>query len=421
VTTDAPGNGLRGLLEAAEAASPLEAVEAVTGQLGRALDAARVSFLIADISGRSLVRLSIAGREHRIAQTVGHDGSLRRSGFEAAEVLAVDDGPLGRTLREQSVSCTHRDDGWQVLAPVTERGEALGLLELLLPNEPDEQALATARWSAHVLAFVVIANRRHTDLFEWAQRGAPPTLSAEIQRRLLPAAYTCEAAAFTLAGWLEPAGSVAGDTFDYSLARDTLHLTMTDAMGHGVESALTATLCVGSLRNSRRQGLDIVHAAGRANTDLVEHVGQGDAFVTGLLASIDLGTGVLSTVNAGHVPPLLARGDRVETLQLPPDLPLGMLPGSGYRATQVQLQPGDRLLLVTDGMLERHAADLDLVSHILRTRRDHPREAVRYLADAVVAVAGPVLPDDATLLILDWHGGHDTPRDSHAGADVRPT
>jgi hypothetical protein len=421
VTADASGSRLRGLLEAAEAASPVEAVEAVTGELGRALGAARISFLIADLSGRSLVRLTVESGEHRVAQTASDSGSVRRSGQEAAQVLVVGDGPMERTLREQTLSCTRRDAGWQVLAPVTERGEALGLLELMLPDEPDEQVLETVGWSAHALAFVVIANRRHTDLFEWAQRRTPPTLSAEIQRRLLPAAYTCEAAAFTLAGWLEPAGSVAGDTFDYSLGRDTLHLTITDAMGHGVDSALIATLCVGSLRNSRRQGLDITHAASRANDDIAEHVGEGEAFATGLLASLHLRNGVLTAVNAGHVLPLLARSDQVKLLPLPVDLPLGLLPGSSYRSTDVQLRPGDRLLLVTDGMLERNAASLDLLSHILTTRRDHPREAVRYLADAVVAVAGPVLPDDATLLILDWHGGHQNPRDSHAGADARPT
>ena len=292
----------------------------------------------------------------------------------------------------------------------------------MLPDEPDEHVLRTVRWSAHVLAFVVIANRRHTDLFEWAQRRTPPTLSAEIQRRLLPAAYTCEAAAFTLAGWLEPAGSVAGDTFDYSLGRDTLHLSITDAMGHGVASALTATLCVGSLRNSRRQGLDLVQAATRANDDIAEHVGEvGEAFATGLLARLDLGDGLLTAVNAGHVLPLLARDGQVEVIRLPADVPLGMLPGTRYRSTDVQLRPGDRLLLVTDGMLERNAADLDLRAQILDTRRAHPREAVRYLADAVVSVAGPVLPDDATLLILDWHGGHASPRNSHAGANARVT
>jgi hypothetical protein len=421
VTADASGSRLRELLEAAEAASPVDAVEAVTGELSKALGAARISFLIADLSGRSLVRLTVESGEHRAAQTASESGPVRRSGHEAAQVLVLDDdGPMQRTLREQTVSCTRRDAGWEVLAPVTERGEALGLLELMLPDEPDEHVLETVRWSAHALAFVVIANRRHTDLFEWAQRRTPPTLSAEIQRRLLPAAYTCEAAAFTLAGWLEPAGSVAGDTFDYSLGRDTLHLTITDAMGHGVDSALIATLCVGSLRNSRRQGLDITHAASRANNDIAQHVGPGEAFATGLLASLHLRSGVLTAVNAGHVLPLLARSDQVKPLPLPADLPLGLLHGSRYRSTDMQLRPGDRLLLVTDGLLERNAANLDLLSHILTTRRDHPREAVRYLADAVVAVAGPVLPDDATLLILDWHGGHQNPRDSHAGADARP-
>jgi hypothetical protein len=424
VTADAYGSRLRGLLEAAEAASPVDAVEAVTGELGRTLGAARISFLIADLSGRSLVRLTVEPGEHPIVATGSESGSVRRSGREAAQVLAFassTDGAMERVLREQTLSCTRRDAGWQVLAPVTERGEVLGLLELLLPDEPDEQVLETVRWSAHALAFVVIANRRHTDLFEWAQRRTPPTLSAEIQRRLLPAAYTCEAAAFTLAGWLEPAGSVAGDTFDYSLGRDTLHLSITDAMGHGVDSALIATLCVGSLRNSRRQGLDITDTAARANDDIARHVGEGEAFATGLLTSLHLHTGVLTAVNAGHVLPLLARSDRVEPLPLTADLPLGMWPDVSYRSMDVQLRPGDRLLLVTDGMLERNAADLDLASHILSTRRDHPREAVRYLADAVVAVAGPVLPDDATLLILDWHGGHQNPRNSHAGADAQLT
>ena len=115
----------------------------------------------------------------------------------------------------------------------------------------------------HVLAFVVIANRRHTDLFEWGQRSTPFTLPAEIQRRLLPAAFTCEAGAFTLSAWLEPAATIGGDTFDYSLARDVLHLSLTDAMGHGVASALTATLCVGSLRNTRRDRRLPARAGGR--------------------------------------------------------------------------------------------------------------------------------------------------------------
>ncbi|WP_433605612.1 hypothetical protein ACQP2P_27800 [Dactylosporangium sp. CA-139114] len=82
---------------------------------------------------------------------------------------------------------------------------------------------------------MVIANRRHTDLFAWGQRTTPCNLSAEIRRRLLPGA-------FTLSGWLEPAAGIGGDTFDYSLARDLPHCIVTDALGHGVAGALTATL-----------------------------------------------------------------------------------------------------------------------------------------------------------------------------------
>jgi Stage II sporulation protein E (SpoIIE) len=69
---------------------------------------------------------------------------------------------------------------------------------------------------------------------------------------------TCEAGSFTLAGWLEPSADIAGDTFGFSLARDILHLSLTDAMGHGVAAALAATLCVGGLRNARNAGASLL-------------------------------------------------------------------------------------------------------------------------------------------------------------------
>ena len=146
---------------------------------------------------------------------------------------------------------------------MTERGEVIGLLELRVPQEPAPGTLIEIARLAHLLAFVVIASRRHTDLYEWGQRSRRSSLSAEIQQRLLPGPRTCEAGAFTLSAWLEPAAEIAGDTFDYSLARDLLHLSMTDAMGHGVGAALTASLCVGGLRGARRQGATLLAAGVR--------------------------------------------------------------------------------------------------------------------------------------------------------------
>jgi serine phosphatase RsbU (regulator of sigma subunit) len=397
------------MLDAAEDASPVEAVEAVTRELGAALGARTVSFLIADLGGRALVRLA----------HVPFDGTgeARRDGDEVATVLPFDGGPAEQALRTQTARVLAGPDDWTVLAPVTERGEVIGLLELVLPEEPGASVLKDITRTAHALAFVVIANRRHTDVFEWGQRTTPFTLSAEIQRRLLPASFTCEASAFTLSGWLEPAASIGGDTFDYSLGRNVLHFSVTDAMGHGVAAALTATLGVGSLRNSRRRGAGLVEQAVAANAAVAEHAGVRGSFVTAVLGRLDLRTGVCTLLNAGHIPPLLVRGGNAEPVRLPGNFPLGMFAEADFRAGETTLQPGDRLVVVTDGMRERNAAALDLPA-ILRSIGDlHPREAVRALADAVLEVAGPALADDATLLMLDWYGGHGADRRATSGAD----
>ena len=418
------------MLAAAEAASPVDAVESVTRELGLALGATKVSFLIDDLSGRALVRLAhLQLRTADGAETstpLAHDE--RRSLEESATVLPFDGGPEEQTVRSQEVQVVAPEPGrsgpdgagsWLVLAPVTERGEAIGVLELTLPHRPDTATRDEIARLAHLLAFVVIANRRHTDLYEWGQRSRPLSLSAEIQHRLLPGPQTCEAGSFTLAGWLEPAASIAGDTFDFSLARDLLHLSLTDAMGHGVAAALAASLCVGSLRNSRNAGAPLLEQVASANRALAEHATQTgvEDFVTGLIGRVDLRTGTLQLTNAGHVAPYLVRGPHTRPLDLPVDLPLGLFDEATYRTSRVDLEPGDRIVFLTDGMLERNAVAVDLPAVIAETRALHPREAVRALADCVLDATGGELSDDATVLCLDWHGGHGRDRDSIHGAE----
>ena len=123
--------------------------------------------------------------------------------------------PHGRALAAQAVEVIVEDRGARLFAPVTSRGEAVGVLELGLEDFPVEQTVADVALAAHFLAYVVIANRRYTDLFEWGQRSVPLSLAAEIQHRLLPGSFTCEAGQFTLAAWLQPAGEIGGDTFDF--------------------------------------------------------------------------------------------------------------------------------------------------------------------------------------------------------------
>ena len=424
-TSPASGNVER-VLEAAESASPVEAIDAVARELASAFGAVAVSFLIADMSGRALVRLAHLPMSDSTMTPGALSSGERRDDAESATVLPFDGGAHEQAVRTQSIqvmpvvgAVSGSSRYWAVLAPVTERGESIGLLELFLPQEPTVDVLSEIGRVAHVLAFVVIANRRHTDLFEWGQRSRAFTLSAEIQQRLLPEARTCEAAAFTLAGWLEPAASIGGDTFDYSLARDSLHLSMTDAMGHGVDAALTASVCLGSLRGARRRGLSLLDQAIETNQALFEHGDRHsrDDFVTGLLARIELHSGLLEIVNAGHVLPYLLRDGELISLELSTDLPFGMFLETTYRTSSVALEPGDRLVLVTDGMLERDVASVDLAGAIRDTMALHPREVVRALADHALVAAGHALQDDATLLCLDWHGLHRDSRDVVSGAE----
>src|SRR5689334_18058177 len=402
---------LNALLAAVEAAPPVAAVDVLATELAEAIGAREVNFLIADFSGRSLIRLGHAGAR----------GRLRSHGKETAERVPLVGTPQGRALAAQAVEVVAEDSGARLFAPVTSRGEAVGVLELGLDDFPVEQTVADVALAAHFLAYVVIANRRYTDLFEWGQRSVPLSLAAEIQHRLLPGAFTCEAGQFTLAAWLQPAGEIGGDTFDFSLERDTLHLSLTDAMGHTMDAALLATVLVGGLRNARRRGVELAEQARLANDALAEQAGESQ-FVTGLIVRIDLATATASIVNAGHPPPLRLRAGQVEQVHLEADRPFGLQAGAGYRVQTLQLEVGDRLMFVTDGMLERDAARMNIAAILSAGSHMHAREAVQDLTQAVLRASGGDLRDDATALCLDWHGGPPRDREATSGAnrELRP-
>jgi serine phosphatase RsbU (regulator of sigma subunit) len=390
-----------------ETAAPIDAVDAVAATLGEMVDARAVALLIADFSGRAVVRLT--------SSTRGVQGA-RSHGIEQAERLPLPGTVYDRVLRTQQAVVEALDVGTRMIVPVTDRGDAIGLLELVLARYPSAAEVADIASAAHALAYVVIAARRHTDVFEWGQRSTPFALAAEIQRRLLPASYTCEAGQFTLAGWLEPASSVGGDTFDYTLDRDSLQVSITDAVGHQVAAALLATLLVGGLRNGRRNGLDLAEQARYANDALAENAPPGQ-FVTGQLMRVDLQTGTAGIVNAGHPFPLRLRNGRVEEVELLIEPPFGVLPGKSFDVQRFPLEPGDRIILLTDGMQERNAVNLDVAATLADTADLHPREVVHALGAAVLKETGGDLRDDATMVCLDWYGGPPRGRNSEQGAD----
>lgn len=180
-------------------------------------------------------------------------------------------------------------------------------------------------------------------------------------------------------------------------------MSITDAMGHGVPAAQLATLGVGSLRNSRRRGLDLTEQAQQASSHIAAHAAP-DQFVTALLGRIHLQSGVLELVNAGHTNPLLVREGHVSEILLDAGLVLGVAPEEAYDVQSFQLHPGDRLALVTDGMYERDAADAEIEKLLGTLGHLHPRETVQVLTRAVLHVTGGAVRDDATVLVIDWYG-----------------
>ncbi|GAA2490350.1 PP2C family protein-serine/threonine phosphatase [Streptomyces gobitricini] len=394
---------LAGALAAAETAAPVESLDVVARMLKEHLGAASVSFLITDFTGGSVVRLGTAGSvdTDEPARRITLHGTLYDDVMRTQRP-GVEDGGGGALVR--------------IVAPVTNRGDAIGLLELFMPAAPDAEVMREIGETAHALAYIVIANRSFTDVYQWGRRTIPLSLAAEIQHRLLPASLACEAAQFTVAGALEPADHVGGDTFDYVIDRDTVQLSVTDAMGHDVDASLLATLLVGALRRARRAGAGLAEQARQADRAIREHGRQG--YVTGQLLRISLLDGRAEFVNAGHPWPLRMRDGQVREITPMIDMPFGFHPPHTYRVQSLDLRPGDRLVMLTDGMLERNASSLDLSDLIVRTRALHPREAARSLITAIVDANHGSLQDDATVMCLDWHGVGHSRRNADTGADL---
>jgi serine phosphatase RsbU (regulator of sigma subunit) len=142
-------------------------------------------------------------------------------------------------------------------------------------------------------------------------------------------------------------------------------------------------------------------------------------FVTAQLVRVDLVAQTARVLTAGHPRPFRLRQGQAEEIALTAQQPFGLMGGARWSEQELPMAAGDRLLFLTDGMLERNAQSLDIPALMQASAHLHPREAIQYLTHTVLDAVGGELADDATSLCFDWHGGAQGDRIAHAGAEHR--
>lgn len=335
----------------------------------------------------------------------------RDPGREAAE-LKVEGTIAGRAFQTvRPVTGQAFDDGTcQYWLPILDGSERIGVLRVTIPPD-DDRARDDAEYLAGLVALMIVSKGPYSDSLSRLVRTRDMTVSAEMQWRLLPPP-TFANDQVVIGAALEPAYKLGGDTFDYALAGDTVHLAIFDAMGHDTTAGLTSNLAVAACRNSRLQGASIVETGQAIEEVLAEWDGSG-RFVTAVLAELDLRSGFLSWTSHGHPPPVVIRGARwVTTLECRPGTPLGTGLGVVPELCSEQLEPGDRVILYSDGIVEARDPDKlefgleRFVDFIIKREADGlpVPETLRRLIHGILEHHAGRLDDDATVLLVEWHG-----------------
>lgn len=326
----------------------------------------------------------------------------------SGERIAVDGTLPGDAYTRGRTHARPGDGGTRLWIPLVNGRDRQGVL-VLTSAVADESTERAAAVLAALAAELVMTKNPYTDEIEHARRTGEMDLAAEWRWAQIPP-LTVDTDIVGISGILEPAYEIAGDTFDYALNHTTAHFAIFDAVGHGLFAARLANLAIAVYRHARRRHLDLAETCAEIDARIRDDVGES-WFVTALLGELELATGELRLANAGHLRPLLLRDGRVVgEVDAPPGYPLG-LGGASVPIGRTALEPGDGVVSFSDGVPESRSATGEffgmdrLVDHLERSAaaRLSAPETLRRLVARILEFEAR-LRDDATLLLVRWHG-----------------
>ncbi|MFJ4919572.1 PP2C family protein-serine/threonine phosphatase [Streptomyces sp. NPDC088725] len=327
-----------------------------------------------------------------------------------ADPEPVEDSPAGDSFLHRKTVEVEQNGTVRMYLPLLDGSDQIGVMVVTLDRVDDDDRRLLRRLAA-LVADMIVTKDSYTDQFFQARRRAPMSVAAEIQWSLLPP-LSMTVPQVEVAGILEPAYHVAGDSFDYALNDDVLHAAMIDAMGHGLDAATMATVAIGAYRHSRRANTDLSQMYAFMDRAIEKQFGL-DHFVTAQMLSLNITTGHLKWVNAGHPAPVLIRDRAVlGRLESPTTLPLGF-GGEQPQVSEQMLMQGDQVLCFTDGLVEERRSGgerfgekhfIDAINRTVRAK-EGVRAIARSLSHTLKGERGGITTDDSSLFLIEWRGG----------------
>lgn len=234
------------------------------------------------------------------------------------------------------------------------------------------------------------------------------SIAREIQQALVPQGLQ-DYPHFSITGLYRPCDEVGGDYFDvFPLPDRRLALLIADVAGKGLGAALVTTMLQGAL-SGMTLGVDPVKVFNHLNQFLCGRASVGRC-ATMFFGLLDPG-GVLEFVRAGHPSPLLMRQGNVSELYSEGSLPVGLFEDESYASSRIQLEPGDTLLLYTDGVTEAEDKDRNLFQdgRLKEAFAQHRDSSLKALLDGIFSAVdtfsgGARQSDDLTLLVVRYRG-----------------